>query len=204
MDQAGAEPSVALPDHALAVALLAGHPGASDAAVERFAPLVRRLLQRFFGQQVEVEDTLQDVFLRVFLRLPTLRDPKALRGFVIAITIRIAGRQARRLRAWQWRAMSAVDTVENHLSEVDVTAQHAILRLNEVLLRVRECDRTAFVLRYIEGMRLEEIAQRVGSSSATVRRRLRRASARVSYLASNDVFLTEYTATRSSPARKHS
>jgi RNA polymerase sigma-70 factor, ECF subfamily len=153
--------------------------------------MVRRILRRF-GNELEVEDALQEVFLRVFTRLPAVRDPHALQAFVITITVRVAGRHARRARARQWLALSAADTATDARATDDVTAQHALKRLSDVLSRVRECDRTAFVLRYIEGRQVREIADLAQLSRATIKRRLIRASARVSYLASRDLFLAEY------------
>lgn len=181
-----------LSDHALALALLAGHPAAPREAVRRFSPLVRRLLRRFFGQQTEVEDALQEVFLRIFSRLQTLREPQAFRAFVIAITVRTAGRHAQRARSWHRLVTAAAEVAANHHGALDVTAPSALRRLNGVLARVCEPERTAFVLRFIERRGLEEIAELSGTSHSTVRRRLVRAWARVSYLASKDIFLTDY------------
>lgn len=141
---------------------------------------------------MEVEDALQEVFLRVFTRLPVVRDPQAFQAFVITITVRVAGRHARRTRSWQWLAMSAPDNAPDGRATDDVTAQHALTRLSDVLSRVRECDRKAFVSRFIEGRQVKEIADLSRLSRATIKRRLIRASARVSYLASRDIFLAEY------------
>jgi RNA polymerase sigma factor (sigma-70 family) len=47
-------------------------------------------------------------------------------------------------------------------------------------------DRTAFVLRYMEGLKLEEIAERMGVSLATAKRWIGRASREVSALVDAD------------------
>jgi RNA polymerase sigma-70 factor, ECF subfamily len=183
-----AEPS----DGALALALLAQDPGAPRLAWSRFSPLVRRMLARFFGPRIDVEDFVQEVFLCLFRQLRTLRDPGALRAFVIAITIRTARHQARRAHARRWLTFSAGSGVEDVTSTSDVAAQHAVLRLYGLLSRIRERDRTAFVLRFIEGMQADEIAEAMGVSVPTVRRRFTRAWARVTLLASRDPFLSGY------------
>lgn len=179
-------------DRTLALALLAQDPGAPRLAWSRFSPLVRRMLTRFFGPRIDVEDFSQEVFLCLFRRLRTLRDPGALRAFVMAVTIRTARHQARRARARRWLTLSAVSTVEDVRSTSDVAAQHAVLRLYDLLSRIRERDRTAFVLRFIEGMQADEIADVVGASVPTVRRRFTRAWARVTFLAGRDPFLSRY------------
>jgi RNA polymerase sigma-70 factor, ECF subfamily len=183
-----AEPS----DRALALALLAQDRGAPRLAWSRFSPLVRRMLARFFGPGIDVEDFVQEVFLCLFRQLRTLRDPGALRAFVMAITIRTAHHQARRARARRWLKLSAGAAVEDVTSTTDVAAQYAVLRLYSLLSRLRERDRTAFVLRFIEGMQADEIADAIGVSVPTVRRRFMRAWARVTLLASRDPFLSRY------------
>lgn len=191
-----------LTDHDLALALLSAAPAAPRIAWSRYSPLVRKYLRRFFGPRVDVEDLVQEVFLCLFRRLPTLRDPSSLPAFIIAITVRTARHQARRVRARRWLALSAApDIAESRRSTADVAAEYALVRLYAVLSRIRACDRTCFVLRFIEGMQSDEIAKVVGVSIPTVRRRFTRAWGRVSYLASQDPFLAEYVRASASAAQ---
>ena len=67
-----------------------------------------RLIRRSLGPQHEVEDIVQDVFLCLFGRLHTLRDPVALRAFVIAITVRTARYEIRRARVRRWVGVKIV------------------------------------------------------------------------------------------------
>src|SRR5688500_3831674 len=60
---------------------------AAQEAWREFGPLVFRVLRRMLGSQ-DVEDVAQEVFLRVFNRIGTLRDPQALPAFVLAFTTR--------------------------------------------------------------------------------------------------------------------
>jgi RNA polymerase sigma-70 factor (ECF subfamily) len=53
-------------------------------------------------------------------------------------------------------------------------------------------DRTAFVLRQIEGLSLDAVAQATGASLATVKRRIRRASEQVEGFAKQDPDFAEY------------
>lgn len=182
----------ALTDGGLALALQARDPRAWGEAVRRFTPLILGLLRRLFGRHVEVEDALQEAFLRFFTTLPRLREPTALRPFVVAIALRTAGRHARRARSWRRLAASAAELGHDRRSVVDVTAPSAFERLRRVLARIGVDDRTVFVLRFVEGRRLHEIAQLIETSHSTVRRRCRRASNRVRQLAARDLYLAEY------------
>lgn len=180
-------------DELLVVALIARRPEAPRALLVRFSPMVRGILRRFLGRDGGIEDSIQEVFLQVFRTLPTLREPKALRAFVMAIATHTAMRQASRARARDWSIGS--DDLDERGATVDVAAQHALMRLDAVLSGIRPCDRTAFLLRFVEGMCVDEIADAVRASPATVQRRYKRAWARVTYLASKDLFLRDYLQT---------
>ena len=60
-------------DATLARALIGRSPAAPRVAWKRFAPMVRRILRRSLGPEGDIEDVVQDVFLCLFERVPTLR-----------------------------------------------------------------------------------------------------------------------------------
>jgi RNA polymerase sigma-70 factor, ECF subfamily len=74
-------------DADLARALIARDPKAPRTLWRRYAPMVFRMLRRALGPGHDVEDLAQEVFLCVFEKVPTLREPKALKAFVISITV---------------------------------------------------------------------------------------------------------------------
>src|SRR3954468_3106985 len=84
-------------DAELARALIARDPRAPRALWRRFAPMVFRMLRRALGPAYHVEDRPQDVLLVVFEKSPRLREPKALKAFVISITVLTTRSELRRL-----------------------------------------------------------------------------------------------------------
>jgi RNA polymerase sigma factor (sigma-70 family) len=84
---------------------LAG-PLTPDAAFRAYAGFVASVALRVLGRPSEVDDLVQDVFLRVMRRLGDLRDPAALRGWLAVITARLA---RRRLRTRSWKLWLGVD-----------------------------------------------------------------------------------------------
>src|SRR5262249_44722297 len=78
-------PLVELDDAGLARALIADDPRAPRVAWQRFAPMVHRILRRSLGPGSDVEDLAQDVFVCLFDKVKTLREPKVLKAFVISI-----------------------------------------------------------------------------------------------------------------------
>ena len=184
-------------DAAIACALIARDPGAHRAAWTRFAPVVRRVVRRYMGPGCDTEDAVQDVFVCLFEKVHALRDPTALKAFIMAITVRTARYHARRRRARRWVGLSDVAShpALRVVGEVP-EARRALEHFYRILDRVNDRDRAAFVLRYIEGLELSEVARTLGTSPPTARRRFTRAFGRVSLLASRDPFLVEYLSSK--------
>ena len=174
-------------DLELARALIDGTANAAEAAWERYAPLVHRIVSRAIGPDAEVEDVTQEIFYRLFSRIRTLRKPEALRSFVISFAIRIVKWELRRRRARRWLTLSETgDVPDEQMMVMDAENRYALRRLYGMLDRLSTRERLVLVLRHVEGMTLEEIAAAMELSLATVKRGLRRASARVSQMVDAD------------------
>jgi RNA polymerase sigma-70 factor (ECF subfamily) len=177
----------------LGAALSAGDPSAARVAWSRFAPMVRRILRRALGPQADVEDLTQDVFVSLFQAVHALKEPTALRGFLIVIAVRTVQAERRRRNARRFLMLGLEpELIEGVAGSADVSAAHSLRRFYRLLDHLRESDRLAYVLRFIERMSSEEVAAATGVSIATARRRFLRAAARVRYYAERDPFLSEY------------
>ncbi len=174
-------------DIALARALIDGDQHAAEMAWDRYAPLVHRIVSRAIGPDAEVEDVTQEIFYRLFSRIGTLRKPEALRSFVISFAIRIVKWELRRRRARRWLTLSETgDVPDEQLQVMDAESRYSLRRLYNLLDRLSTRERLVLVLRHVEGMTLEEIAEAMELSLATVKRGLRRASLRVSQMVDSD------------------
>jgi len=182
-----ADASEAASEMELARALIDGVPNAPELAWERYSPLVHRIVSRAIGPDAEVEDVTQEIFYRLFSRIGTLRKPEALRSFVISFAIRIVKWELRRRRARRWLTLSETgDVPDEQLLVMDAESRYAIRRLYTMLDRLGTRERLVLVLRHVEGMTLEEIAEAMDLSLATVKRGLRRATSRVSQMVDSD------------------
>jgi RNA polymerase sigma-70 factor, ECF subfamily len=185
-------------DTALAHALLAGETEAAQLAWDRYAPLVHGIVSRALGPDAEVEDVTQEIFYRLFSRIGTLRKPEALRSFVISFAVRIVKWELRRRRARRWLTLSETGEVpEDQMMVMNAESRYALRRLYGLLDLLSARERLVLVLRHIEGMTLEEIAEAMELSLATIKRVLRRASNRVSEMVASD---EELSARRTKPA----
>lgn len=151
--------------------------GAPDGELVRVAfehchAMVFATASRITGNPWEAEDITQSVFENLARRLKSLRDPRAVPGFLKTTAVRVAMKQVRRSR---WRRQRLRETLDP-LGEIqsDRLAKPALVRQLVALLEAQE--RTAMILRHVEQHHHGEIAELMGVSIPTVRRRL--ASAR--------------------------
>jgi len=186
-------------DATLAAALIAEDLRAPRVAWARFAPMVHRMLKRAFGEPHDIDDMVQDVFLCLFRKLPGLRDPGALKAFVVAITVKTIQYEIRRRRMRaRFGSLRADDaesasTAEDRSTEQpDPAARQALRRFYMVLDRLNARDRTAFVLRFFEGMELTEVANALDISLSTTKRVLDKVGKRVTLLVEREPGLSAY------------
>ncbi len=190
-----------LEDHDLAEALVAGEAWAATATWNKHAPMVFRFLHRSLGPHGEVEDLTQEVFLRVFANVRKLRDPRALRSFVFSVAIRTLRWELRRRRVRRLFQLSdfSSELPEPSVGAFDAESRQALRRFYAILDRLTVQERAAFVLRHLEGLKLEDIGEALGISLATVKRRLEHASGVVSRHVERDPSLAGYAGGGSRP-----
>jgi RNA polymerase sigma-70 factor, ECF subfamily len=167
-------------DAEIVEALCAGDAWAEVVVWQRYATLVHQVAQRGLGSRHEAEDVLQQVFFCLFTRIRTLKKPSALRSFIFSITVRVLKSELRRRRIRRWVTLSDTGELPDvGAPGVDPGACDLLRRFYRVLDRLGAEDRTIFVLRNIEEMTLEEVAELTELSLATVKRRLRKSNQKV-------------------------
>ncbi|HLV65176.1 MAG TPA: sigma-70 family RNA polymerase sigma factor [Polyangiaceae bacterium] len=169
-------------DAALVVAARAGERWAQEALFQRHARLVVGLAQRLLPRSADAEDLVQDAFVYAFRRLDTLKNPQAFASWIASITVRTASKRVRRQRLLARLGLHRsepidVDGLVASGAPADVASE--LLGIYTLLDRLPAEQRIALVLRRVEGMELTEIAEHMGLSLATVKRRLTVAEARL-------------------------
>jgi RNA polymerase sigma-70 factor (ECF subfamily) len=170
---------------ALIARCTAGDDAACTQLVAAHQRMVFTLALNLLGDRDEALDLSQEVFLRVFRTLSGFRAQSALRTWIYRIVIN----QARnRQRWWRRRHRSEQVSLDQHLQQFgDMESKGDVLpdrllasketagRIWEAMSRLPFDQRTALILREIDGLRYEEIAFSLGIAVGTVKSRLTRA-----------------------------
>ncbi|HVY40469.1 MAG TPA: sigma-70 family RNA polymerase sigma factor [Polyangia bacterium] len=166
-------------DAALVAALRRGDGRARMALVERFEPLVERLVAGALGIDSEIPDVVQDVFVAVLEGVHKLKDASALRSWIATLAVFTARGRIRRRRRWRWiRFVAPEEVPEVPVSGPQGETHEAVRATYAVLDSFPADERLAFSLRFVSEMQLTEVADACAVSLATVKRRLARAEKR--------------------------
>lgn len=161
-------------------ALRARRLWAERAVLERFTPVVRRVLFRLLRSSDELDDLTQEVFLRALERIALLRDGVRVQSWLTGFAVLVARETLRKRARRRWLVLFApADLPEAPLESptlgTEADALRALQATYELLDQMAIDARTAFVLRHFEGMELVDVASACGVSLATIKRRLERA-----------------------------
>jgi RNA polymerase sigma-70 factor (ECF subfamily) len=173
-------------DSELVARVQRGDKRAFDLLVLKYQRKIMRLLSRMIRDPSEIEDVAQEAFIKAYRALPQFRGESAFYTWLYRIAINTA-------RNWQvanGRRPSTPTVVENEDGEtfsqidnlMDISTPESVLASRQVVETVNatidalpEDLKTAIVLREIEGLSYEEIAESMGCPIGTVRSRIFRA-----------------------------
>jgi RNA polymerase sigma-70 factor (ECF subfamily) len=155
--------------------LLAGRAGdrlAMHAWVRRTQPDVWRLCS-LLGDRDTVEDLVQETYLRAHKALPSFRAESSSRAWVLSI--------ARRVCADAVRSRSRVRRLIPRLAERDEVPLASSAEVDDLLWRLDDDRRQAFVLTQLLGLSYQEAADVCRVPVGTIRSRVARARADLIY-----------------------
>jgi RNA polymerase sigma-70 factor (ECF subfamily) len=147
--------------------------------VEQHTGLLLKVTSALVGFD-DAEDAAQEAVLRAWQARANLRDPNALRPWLLQIGVNVC-RQWHRDRLGTQRRMQQplTDETGELLATLDAdpgtTSYAATLDLRQAINELETEQRLIVVLRYYAGMDATEIGMALGKPPATIRTRLRRA-----------------------------
>lgn len=145
-----------------------------DELVREHLDAVYRVAFSVVRDSALAEDVAQDAILKAWKALPTFRGESSLRSWVLRITHNMAISTLRKRRE-ELRDPSLLPEEESRTSTEAEAVQHLTMDAFEAALdQLDELSRSIIVLREVEGLSYDEIAELVGVPLPTVKTRLLR------------------------------
>jgi RNA polymerase sigma-70 factor, ECF subfamily len=163
-----------------------GDKAAFDLLVIKYQRKIFRLLSRLIRDPGEVEDVAQEAFIKAYRALPNFRGDSAFYTWLYRIAINTAKNwlvsQGRRAPTTTESDIEDAETFDDgeHLRDLNTPDAMLLTRqvadaVNRAIERLPEELKTAIVLRELEGLSYEEIAETMNCPIGTVRSRIFRA-----------------------------
>ncbi len=156
---------------------------------ERYNSMVFNLAYQILGDREEALDVAQEVFLAIYQKMDTFRGESSLKTWIYRIAVR---RAANRFRWWNRLRRRGTVSLEEHLSkspeselswnltsrakspEDALLLQEEREKVKRMLLELPLHQRIAVIMRDIEGLSYEEIAESLNVSLGTIKSRIAR------------------------------
>jgi RNA polymerase sigma-70 factor, ECF subfamily len=179
-------------DQQLVERVQSGDKQAFDLLVVKYQRKLARLVSQFVRDSAAVEDVTQEAFIKAYKALPTFRGESAFYTWLYRIGINTAKNY---LVSQGRRAPTTVDGFDNedaenfedggklremNTPESELMSKQIAQTVNQTLNTLPEELRTAIVLREIDGLSYEEIADAMNCPIGTVRSRIFRAREAIS------------------------
>ena len=164
-------------------ATLNGNPAAFDAVVRRYTPLLYSLAYRLLARGEEAEDAVQEIFEKAFRSIPRFKISKRFFPWLYTIGLnhlRSIERRRRRRDRLQILLAEPERLLDSSASEDGNPVRQSELRegeklAQEALSMLRVEYREVFVLKVIQGLTVQEVAEVLQMPEGTVKTNLHRA-----------------------------
>ena len=167
--------------------ILAGDDNAFSALVRKYQKSIHALVWRKVEDFHIAEEITQDTFLLAYRRLPTLRNPNQLSGWLYVIANRLCFKWMKKnkppIQSLENTPMKVIDDTaythyESQQRESDAS-EHRREFVKKLLAKLPESERTVVTLYYLGEMTTREISRFLGVSVNTITSRLQRGRKRL-------------------------
>lgn len=171
------------PDHTLIQNCLAGRRDAFGQLVERYQNRLYHSLVHLLGSSEDAQDAAQDAFVQAYEKLASFRGQSQFYSWLFRIAFNTAVSAKRKIRRMSVSLDGRREASGDELTDanpstepsyaLDVSDRQRLVR--QALSELSEEFRTALVLKEMDGMSYEEIADVIEVPLGTVRSRIHRA-----------------------------
>ena len=164
-------------DAELVAAVLAGDIDSFAGLVRRYQDTCTRFAVRMLGSRVDADDALQSAFMRAFRGLRSCKDPAHFGGWLYQIVVNECRTYAAKQRRQEVRFRSAPDAIDQAVApgSEDEADRDVGGHIEHALSMLPSEQREAFLLKHVEELSYEEIAELTGVSVSALKMRVKRA-----------------------------
>ena len=148
---------------------------------------VFRMVYYRMRSRVDAEDITQDVFLKAFQKISSIKDPAKFRGWIFSITLNRI-RDFQRKKRFRSLFKMEDENIESHpVEETDRDQPDALeqvmrkdfwRRIGLILKKLPNMEREVFLLRFFDHLSIKEIAGVLKKNESTIKTHLYRALAK--------------------------
>lgn len=181
-----------MPDVELIICCQNGDRMALEMLVKRYHKTVFSMLYQLAPDWGDLSDLAQEAFIRVYRHIGNLRNPKTFKGWLGQIVTNLfydeLRKKPRRLATVSIDKVNADDEPVREFADVKANTDEIVLNqelasfIKKAMQQLPEQFRTVIVLRELQGLSYEEIAQALDCELGTVKSRIARARARLQVL----------------------
>ncbi len=132
-------------------------------SVEKYGDMLYRICIVMLKNSADAEDAVQSVFMKLFMKVPQFESDEHEKAWLI----RVATNKCRDMLRFRIKFHPIDDETLN-----SIAADEESTRLIELLTELPEKFRLVLTLHYIEGYKVDEIAQMIGRTASAVKMRL--------------------------------
>ncbi len=166
-------------DATIVAQVLGGDVEAYAILVERYRPRLSRYAVRMLGNREDAQEALQDAFIRAYRAIGRCDDPERFGSWLFSILVnrcRTAGaRSTRRGRTFISDEVATRSAAEPHPAEQSAWREE----IERALAQIDPDQREAFLLKHVEGLSYEEMADMTNVGVSALKMRVKRACDRL-------------------------
>ena len=146
-----------------------------ESLATRYYPVARRIALGIVGNADDADSVAQDVMLRVFHGLKSLRDTATFEGWLRRIIVNVARTFLAKERREREKTNRAAEEWDESIEDDDVqlSGDHDVAAT--LLSRLSPEERTIFAMKFVEDLEFAEIANIIGAKLSATKMRYYRA-----------------------------
>lgn len=152
--------------------------------VERYRDRFARYAYHMLGNREDAEEALQDAFTRAYRSLARCEDPERFSAWLFRILVNrcrtMGARRGRRAKTFVVDEIALLEAAEEHPAEQAAWREE----IDRALERLSADQREAFLLKYVEELGYDDMAQLTGVGVSALKMRVMRACERLRELLS--------------------